>query len=388
MSDREDDIDIGLDDDDADLEGDGDEAQPVADAPMRRLTFRVSRDLDNRLDKYLVDRVGHLSRAEVQRLIKEGAVLVNGKTSKASYGPRENDEVVVDAPPKRSETIEAEPIPLDVLYEDEHLLAINKQSDLIVHPARGKWNGTLVNGLIHYAKEHATSWSTVRGPQRPGILHRLDRNTTGVMLVAKSDEAHWRMGRQFENRTIKKTYLAVTHGVPALLADLIDLPIGPDAYVRERMAVRKLEKGGKTAQTQYQVEETFRKPPETMGLRLLKGDNPNDQRHKEPAAGFSLIRLKPRTGRTHQLRVHLSFKGHPIVGDTMYGGHVIEYHDEGQTVHFKRQALHAAEITFTHPRTLKPTTIAAPLPADIRALLSRLRGETANSGEQSAASSV
>ncbi len=372
--------------DDAPIDDDGDEvATPdTPDTSTRRHVFRVGRDLDNRLDKYLVDRVGHLSRAEVQRLIKEKAVTVNGKSVKASHKPREGEEVIVSAPPPRRETIEPEPIPLDVLYEDDHLLAINKQSNLIVHPARGVWNGTLVNGLIHYAK----SWSTVRGPHRPGILHRLDRNTTGVMLVAKSDEAHWRLGRQFENRTIKKTYLAVAHGIPELQADMIDLPIGPDAYVRERQAVRKIEKGGKTATTQYQVEETFRDPPESMGLKLVRGDNPNDLRHKEPYAGFSLIRLKPRTGRTHQLRVHLSFKGYPIVGDTMYGGRVIEFHDAGETKHFARQALHAAEITFTHPRTLQPTTIAAPLPPDIEDLLSRLRGTNEDSTEQSSAQSV
>ncbi len=348
--------------------------------PSRRLVFRASRDLTSRLDKYLVDRVGHLSRAEVQRLIKDKRVTVNGRPGKSSYNPREADEIIVEAPLPKREQIEPEPIPLDIIYEDEHLLAINKQANLIVHPARGNWHGTLVNGLVHYAK----TWSTVRGPHRPGILHRLDRNTTGVMLVAKSDEAHWRMGRQFENRTIKKTYLAVAHGIPELLGDVIDMPIGPDAYVRERMAVRKLEKGGKTATTQYAVEETFDVTPEQAGLTFDRGGHANDQNHKAPPTRFSLIRLKPRTGRTHQLRVHLSYKGHPIVGDTMYGGRVVHYQAGNEQVHFARQALHAAQITFTHPRTLQPTTISAPLKDDMLDLLRQLR----ESGEQNGRSSV
>ena len=339
----------------------------------REMTFRVARDLANRLDKYLVDRVGYLSRAQIQNLIDVGAVRVNGRPAKASYKPREHDVVLVTAPPPRADTIEPEPIPLDVVYEDEHLIALNKQADLMVHPARGRWHGTLVNGLIHYAKQ----WSTVRGPHRPGILHRLDRNTTGIILVAKTDEAHWRLGRQFELRTIRKTYLALAHGVPALLADQIDMPIGKDAYVRERMAVRKLTSGGKTAQTEYDVLEKFPLDEaavrDRLGWRLLKGAHASDQSHREPPPGFALVKLKPHTGRTHQLRVHLSWVGHPIVGDTMYGGRVVEYHADGRTVHFNRQALHAAEITFTHPRTLKPMTLAAPLPADIAALLAGLR---------------
>ncbi len=357
-----------------------DEEAPLAagiaepDHRPRALAFRVSRNLTNRLDKYLVDRVGYLSRAQIQGLIEAAAVTVNGRPVKASYKPRENDLVEVTAPPPRAETIEPEPIPLEIVYEDDHLIAINKQADLMVHPARGRWHGTLVNGLIHYAK----GWSTVRGPHRPGILHRLDRNTTGIILVAKTDEAHWRLGRQFEMRTIQKTYLALAHGIPQLLADLIDLPIGKDTHVRERMAVRKLAGGGKTAQTQYQVLEAFRLTNQEMtsdlGWQLLKGTHVSDQSHKEPPPGFSLIQLKPHTGRTHQLRVHLAWLGHSIVGDTMYGGRIVEYHDDaGQTRHFKRQALHAAQITFTHPRTLQPMTLLAPLSADIKGLLETLR---------------
>jgi 23S rRNA pseudouridine1911/1915/1917 synthase len=353
-----------------DLDEDVAEAAAGVTAP-REMSFRMSRDMTSRIDKYLVDRVGYLSRAQLQALITAGAVTVNARKTKASYKPREGDIVTVTAPPPRNETIEPEPIPLEVVYEDDHLMAINKQADLIVHPARGRWNGTLVNGLIHYARQ----WSTLRGPQRPGILHRLDKNTTGIMLVAKSDEAHWRLGRQFENRTIQKTYMALAHGIPELLADMIDMPIGQDAYVRERQAVRKLTNGGKTASTEYEVIESFPGCPEAW--RLIQGTHENDQNHKVPPAGFSLIRLRPLTGRTHQLRVHLTWKGHPIVGDTMYGGRVVERHREGQTVHFSRQALHAAEISFIHPRTLERMTLSAPLPPDIRELITDLRGREA-----------
>src|SRR2546423_596771 len=196
---------------------------------VEHFTFKLSKPPPRRVDQYLVDRVPHLSRAGVQRLIDEGLVKVNGKVIKASYRPKEGDVVVMVAPPEPVNEIVPENIPLDVLYEDEHFLALNKQPDLMVHPARGKWTGTLVNALVYYGQK----WSTINGEWRPGILHRLDRNTTGIMLVAKSDEAHWRLARQFENRTIQKTYMAIIHGVPQLLGDVIDKPIGKDKHVRE-----------------------------------------------------------------------------------------------------------------------------------------------------------
>lgn len=327
------------------------DADQIPDAPLpdeesetEQYRWRLSKTLTRRLDQYLVDRVGYLSRAHVQRLIDEGLVKVNSKTTKASYHPREGDIVEMFAPPKPISELIPEPIPLEIVYEDEHFLALNKQKDLIIHPARGQWTGTLVNGLVHYGSK----WSTTGGSWRPGILHRLDRNTTGIMLVAKSDEAHWRIARQFENRTIQKTYLAVIHGSLPLLGDVIDMPIGKDRYVREKQAVRKVENGGRPAVTIYEVKESLKWKDEA----------------------FSLVRLSPKTGRTHQLRVHMSAIGCPIVGDTIYGGRVFE--DEG--FRFDRQALHAYEITFVHPGTLQTMTLSAPLPADINGLLTRLRG--------------
>jgi 23S rRNA pseudouridine1911/1915/1917 synthase len=340
------------------------EIESTDEADVEHFRWRVTKNLTRRVDQYLVDRVGYLSRAGVQRLIEEGLVKVNGRIIKASYHPRDGDEIEMVAPPEPVNELVPEPIPLDIVYEDEHFLALNKQADLIVHPARGRWTGTLVNGLVHYGKK----WSTLNGGWRPGILHRLDRNTTGIMLVAKSDEAHWRLARQFENRTIQKTYLAVAHGVPELMGDVIDLPIGKDRYVREKQAIRKIENGGREAITKYQVEEVLQASAQ---ITLEASNFVADHKTPPPPPRFSFIRLTPKTGRTHQLRVHLMAIGHPMVGDTIYGGRIIQSGD----FRFERQALHAASISFTHPTTLEPMTLDAPLPPDLQTLLSLLRGE-------------
>jgi 23S rRNA pseudouridine1911/1915/1917 synthase len=298
-----------------------------------------------------------------------GLVKVNGRVIKASYHPRDGDEVEMVAPPEPVNELTPEPIPLDILYEDEHFLALNKQTDLIVHPARGRWSGTLVNGLVYYGKK----WSTLNGDWRPGILHRLDRNTTGVMLVAKSDEAHWRLARQFENRTIQKTYLAIIHGVPELLGDVINMPIGKDRYVREKQAIRKLENGGREAITKYEVQEVFEAP---AGVTLQASNFISDRNLPQPPGRFAFLKLTPKTGRTHQLRVHLMAIGHPMVGDTIYGGRIFQSGD----FRLERQALHAASISFIHPTTLEPMTISAPLPADLQNVLKLLRDGGAGTG--------
>jgi len=329
--------------------------------------FRIGKNLTRRIDQYLVDRVPYLSRNNVQRLIDGQLVKVNGKPTKASYRPKAGDQVEMVAPPQPVNEILPEPIPLEIVFEDEHLMAINKQADLLVHPARGKWTGTLVNGLIHYGRK----WSTVNGLWRPGILHRLDRNTTGIMLVAKSDEAHWRIARQFEDRTIQKTYVAVVHGVPQLRGDVIDVPIGRDRYVREKQAVRKVENGGKPAVTLYEVQETFEMPP---AASLEASSFPADRNKPRPPEKFSLLKLTPKTGRTHQLRVHLAARGRPIVGDTMYGGRIFAQGD----FRLERQALHAYQITFVHPGTMQNVTLTAPLPPDLSNLLNILRTATSS----------
>jgi 23S rRNA pseudouridine1911/1915/1917 synthase len=305
--------------------------------------FTASKTQKRRIDQFLTERLSWLSRASVQRCIDGDLVKVNGKPTKASYKLKQGDVVDMVAPLQPVHDLIPEPIPLEIIYEDEHFLALNKQANLIVHPARGRWSGTLVNGLVHYGK----NWSKTGGEWRPGILHRLDRNTTGIMLVAKRDEAHWRIAGQFENRTIQKKYLAVIHGVPELLSDVIDMPIGRDRYTREKQAVRKLENGGRPAVTKYEIEAIF---PRAKG---------------QPHA---LINLWPKTGRTHQLRVHLAFRKHPIVGDTTYGGQVFE----ADNFRFDRQALHAHQITFIHPGTFKPMTLTAPVPADFQELVERM----------------
>jgi 23S rRNA pseudouridine1911/1915/1917 synthase len=380
------------------LESPDDSPEESSDSDVAHFRWKVTKNLTRRIDQYLVDRVGYLSRAGVQRVIDEGLVKVNGRVVKSSYHPRNGDDVVMVAPPKPISELVPEPIPLEIIYEDDDFLALNKQTNLIVHPARGRWSGTLVNGLVHYGKK----WSTVNGNWRPGILHRLDRNTTGIMLVAKSDEAHWRLARQFENRTIQKTYMAICHGVPELLSDVINMPIGQDKYIREKQAPRKEENGGKSAVTLYEVQETLPPAAEKTGARnsalgirrsgnakspsspsaesripsaephiLLPSKFAHDRKSPAPPEKFSLIKLSPKTGRTHQLRVHLSQIGHPMVGDTLYGGRIFQ---SGDFI-FERQALHAYEITFIHPTKLTPMTLNAPLPTDFETLLGILRGK-------------
>ncbi len=360
-----------------------DVATPDEDSDVRHFKFRVSKKLTRRIDQYLVDRVPYLSRAGVQRLIDDGLVTVDGRTTKASYKLKAGETVSMVAPPEPVNEIVPEDIPLDIVYEDEHFLALNKQADLIIHPARGRWHGTLVNALAFYGNK----WSAVNGVWRPGILHRLDRNTTGIMLVAKSDEAHWRIARQFENRTIQKTYVAVCHGVPELLSDVINMPIGQDRYVREKQAVRKEENGGKPAVTRYEIQEVLGEslPPapevvqrndastfaRSSAFTLVPSSFPKDRHFKPPPGRFTFLKLWPKTGRTHQLRVHMSAIGYPMVGDTMYGGRLFESGD----FRFERQALHAFEITFVHPGTLQPMTLSAPLPPDMRELMDRLGGK-------------
>ena len=338
---------------------------PIAPAPdesdVLHFRFRATKTQVRRIDQFLVDRIPWLSRNGVQKLIENDLVTVNGKPTKASYKIKAGDNVEMVAPPEPVNDLIPEPIPLDIIYEDEHFLALNKQADLMVHPARGKWTGTLVNGLVHYGQK----WSSVNGEWRPGILHRLDRNTTGIMLVAKSDEAHWRLARQFECRTIQKRYLAIIHGVPELLSDVIDLPIGKDRYVREKQAIRKIENGGKEAVTIYEIQRIF---GHAAGASLKPSSFPSDRKLPAPPPRFSLVRLSPKTGRTHQLRVHMAAIGFPIVGDTMYGGRVFD----AQGFKMERQALHAQEITFTHPGTLKEMTLSAPIPPDMLKLMDLL----------------
>lgn len=324
---------------------------PIDDETAERVRLHIRRKLPGRrLDRYLHGRFPHLSRTAVQRLIKQGAVTVNGRTTKASYEMSGGDVIELTIPPPEPREVVPENIPLDIIYEDDFILALNKQAGIVCHPARGDQTGTLANGLVYYAG----TLSHGSDPFRPGIVHRLDKNTTGIMLVAKNDEAHWRLSLQFERRTIQKTYLAVVHGNLELDGDKIDAPIGVHPVVREKFAVMVHENRidiAKSAVTFYEVLERFH--------------------------GFTLVKLQPKTGRTHQLRVHMSYLGHPMVGDTMYGGKPISAADlsgEGPTEPLiPYQALHAWRIEFRHPITEKPLVLEAPFHGRFRELVQVLR---------------
>lgn len=313
-----------------------------------QLRFRVGSNIKfRRLDKYLCGRFSQFSRSRLQKLIKEQGVNVNGSPAKPSHKLNPGDEIDLILPPREIRELVAEDIPIEVIYEDDSMVVINKQADLIVHPARGYKQGTLVNGLVYHFKHLSKGSEDIR----PGIVHRLDRNTTGVMVVAKTDTAHWRLSRQFAERKTEKTYFAVVHGTPELRADCIKQKLGIHPTVREKFAIRA--EIGKEAVTNYEVMEEFR--------------------------GFSAVKLMPKTGRTHQLRVHMSYIKHPIVADDMYGGKVVypwqlqNKDPAAEEPLMDRTALHAWKLQLEHPLTKKTMEFEAPLPDDINLLLTNLR---------------
>ncbi len=338
-------------------EASGDDETPVS------VRFQLGRDLDKRLDKYLVDRVPFLSRTSLQQLIKEEAVTVNGRVPKASTRLHKGDVVVAMLPPPPSTEIQAQNIPLEVLYEDDDLIVINKADDIIVHPARGNKSGTIINALAWHFQHRSSGSLSKIGTEfaRPGVVHRLDRHTTGVMVAAKSETAHWRLGKQFEARTTEKRYLAVVHGQLEPYADVIDLPLGKHPTIREKYAVR-WDPTGKPSVTIYRVREVYK--------------------------DFTLVELELKTGRTHQIRVHLSHLGYPIVGDDIYGGRYLTEGDvalppsskglEAEQPIIARYALHAARLGFVHPMTEQPLVFEAPVQADMARLIAALRKERFN----------
>ena len=330
----------------------GDDERPVS------VSFRLSRNLDKRLDRYLVDRIPFLSRTSLQKLIREQGVTVNGRTPKPSTRLRAGDEIVAILPPPPSTEIQAEPIPLVVLFEDDEIIVVNKDNDIIVHPARGNTGGTMINALVwHFQHTTGGALSTVgKDFARPGVVHRLDRHTTGAMVFAKTETAHWRLARQFEHRKVNKRYLAVVHGRIETLADVIDVPLGKHPSAREKYAVR-WDDTGKQSVTIYRVRERY--------------------------DDFTLVELELKTGRTHQIRLHMGYLGYPIAGDDIYGGRHLAVADVAGAAGtsdrsprdpvLTRQALHAATLGFEHPISARPMTFHAPLPADLRDLIALLR---------------
>jgi 23S rRNA pseudouridine1911/1915/1917 synthase len=389
------------------LRASGAESQADEDEQLARVQFILRRDLKKRLDKYLTDRIGFMSRNQLQRLIDKGGVWVNQRQPKSSTLLRQGDVVEVLIPPPPSTQIQPEEIPLEVLYEDEHLIVINKSPDIIVHPARSHLKGTMVNALAWHFQQATSGEDTragrpgdtcgdgrgirevreVRGGAalssvgaefaRPGVVHRLDRHTSGVIVFAKQDEAHWKLAHQFEHRRVDKRYLAVVHGRIEPDIDVIDLPIGPhpsrEKGYREKYVVRHDEQG-RHAVTIYRVREHYgeeqeKKTPVVASMPRLH-PNPRTESHAHPGP-FTLVELELKTGRTHQIRVHLSHLGWSIVGDDMYGGRPV-LREDGTPV-IARQALHATLLGFEHPITRQPMVFTAPLRGDMAELITRLR---------------
>ncbi|HEY7716713.1 MAG TPA: RluA family pseudouridine synthase [Candidatus Binatia bacterium] len=327
-----------------------------------------ARSAGSRLDLFLVgyltptkDAGEGLSRAQIRRLIDEGQVTVNGVRTKASARVRTNDRVDVRLLPPRATEIGAEALPLAVLYEDADCIVVNKAPGMTVHPAAGHWSGTLVNALLH----HCPDLEGVGGVRRPGIVHRLDKDTSGVMIAAKNAFAYQDLVRQFKERSVEKEYLALVWGALSQDRGIIERPIGRHRSDRKRMSSVRFSSPGRAAVTEWSVEERF----------TLNGGAPLPR-------WVTLLRLCPRTGRTHQLRVHMADLGHPLVGDRVYGSkrrnNGTKSFLEAAVESFPRQALHARKLILDHPRTSLRMEFVASWADDLNELVSCLR--EANSG--------
>ena len=299
--------------------------------------YTINKELaGNRIDKTLPNLDKNLTRVMSQKLIEQGNVKVNGKNVKTSYKLNENDKVEVEIPEVKEVSIEAQDIPVEVLYEDNDIIVVNKPKGLVVHPANGNPDGTLVNALMKICKG---TLSGIGGEIRPGIVHRLDKDTSGVLIVAKNDKAHLALCKQIKNREVKKTYLALTRGIIKENEATINMPIGRSTTDRKKMAVVKT---GKEAITHFKVLERFKEN--------------------------TLLEINLETGRTHQIRVHLSQIGYPIVGDMVYSNGKNKFGVQGQM-------LHAWKIKFMHPITGKEMEIEAPLPPYFKDVLEKLKEE-------------
>jgi 23S rRNA pseudouridine1911/1915/1917 synthase len=298
-----------------------------------------------RLDRYLADEIPELSRSAAQRLIDNGLATVNGESAKASYKIQPGDTVRVALPDTARPALVPEDIPLDVVYEDKDLLVIDKPAGMVIHPAPGHTSGTLVNALLAYCPQLAGG-----GDDRPGIVHRLDRDTSGLIVAAKNDRTRSALQQQFKDRTVRKAYLALLDGELQPAWGSIQAPIGRDPHQRQRMAVLA---GGREATTEYHVLERF-------------GRREGAKTGSSSASGFSLVEAEPKTGRTHQIRVHFASIGHPVAGDAVYG-------PRRPLLAVPRQFLHAWRLGFKHPRTGERIDLEIPLPPDLSSVLDQLR---------------
>jgi len=298
-----------------------------------------------RLDQFLAARLPDLSRTYLQRLARSGNVQVDGLGARPGRSVRNGQEVAVAIPPPTPPSLAPEPIPLRVLHEDAEILVLDKEAGMVVHPGAGVRSGTLVHALL----ARGAGWSAIGGEERPGIVHRLDRGTSGVMVVARTDRAHRHLAAQFKNRTVEKIYVALVWDVVTKETFCIEAPLGRDTKDRRRISPRTSKP--REAFTRFNVLERFR--------------------------GFTLLQASPLTGRTHQIRAHLKAAGHPLVGDAEYGGprwHSLAEGEIRETIRsFGRPALHARRLSFTHPASEERLTFEAPLPPDIEAVLAALR---------------
>lgn len=289
-----------------------------------------------RIDKVLTGLFNDYSRSQIQLWLKDGAVSVNGQVVKANYKVKKNDEIVIAVPEPETLSIEAEDIPLEIVYEDEAVAVVNKPQGMVVHPSAGHPNGTMVNALMYHVKD----LSSINGVVRPGIVHRIDKDTSGLLMVAKNDLAHESLAKQLKDKTSLRKYVALVHGVIPHEKGTINAPIGRSKVNRKMQAVRE---DGKPAVTHFNVLERF-----------------ND---------FTLVELTLETGRTHQIRVHMKYIGYPLAGDPVYG--------PSKTLKGNGQFLHAKLLGFTHPITGQEMVFAAPLPTIFEKTLEKLRKSVA-----------
>lgn len=303
---------------------------------MNEIVFEITPEMeDERIDKCICLYMDSLSRSYIQKIIKDGSVTVNGSVVKSNYRVKVEDMVHFIIPPQTEPDIPPQDIPLDILYEDDDILIINKPKDMVVHPAPGHYEGTVVNAVMFHCKD---SLSGINGVMRPGIVHRIDKDTTGSLIICKNDEAHNDIARQLKEHSITRKYRAIVHGRITQDDGTVNAPIGRHPTDRKKMAVN--ERTGKHAVTHYKVLERFDK--------------------------FTYIECQLETGRTHQIRVHMASIGHPLLGDTVYSNVKTPFKLSGQT-------LHAMTIGFVHPKTHKYMEFDAPLPQYFEELLNKLR---------------
>jgi 23S rRNA pseudouridine1911/1915/1917 synthase len=339
-------------------------------------TFSVT-ESGARLDRYISDHLPELSRAAVQRLIDDGQIRVGGVARKASYRVQAGEAITVRVPPPEPTTLRAEAIPLDILYEDDDVMVVNKPAGMVVHPAAGHADGTLVNAILAHLTSPPTPLLIGEGRrgevERPGIVHRLDSDTSGIIVVAKNDAALRDLQAQFKSRRVRKTYLALVQGHVKPPRGKIDAPIGRDPKHRQKMAV--------IPPSDQSLGSKGESPSRRAGAQSASADLNLDRRRIHSAArardavtiyrtlatlgGYTLLEVEPQTGRTHQIRVHLAFLGFPVVADAIYG-------KRKNAFGLARQFLHAWKIAFTLPRAGRAVSFVAPLPEDLRAALEAL----------------